>query len=134
MKPPSWELCEVGKRVEPADYIPCLDNVKAVNALKSMRHMEHRERHCPTEPRPRCLVPLPAGYRLPLPWPRSRDMVRMPALLVFFGKPGSGFPASLFIEQSTSSTSNLTSLILLLCAVMLSSRASVVLCGLLVRR
>ncbi|KAM0878186.1 hypothetical protein ACQ4PT_035033 [Festuca glaucescens] len=72
---PSWELCAVGKRVEPADYIPCLDNVKAVNALKSMRHMEHRERHCPTEPRPRCLVPLPAGYRLPLPWPRSRDMI-----------------------------------------------------------
>ncbi|KAK1667634.1 hypothetical protein QYE76_055793 [Lolium multiflorum] len=72
---PSWELCKVGKRVEPADYIPCLDNVKAVNALKSMRRMEHRERHCPTEPRPRCLVPLPAGYRLPLPWPRSRDMI-----------------------------------------------------------
>ncbi|XP_014753707.1 probable methyltransferase PMT23 isoform X2 [Brachypodium distachyon] len=71
----SWDLCEVGKRVEPADYIPCLDNVKAVKALKSTRHMEHRERHCPTEPRPRCLVPLPAGYRLPLPWPRSRDMI-----------------------------------------------------------
>ncbi|KAF7038417.1 hypothetical protein CFC21_048603 [Triticum aestivum] len=71
----SWKLCVVGKRVEPADYIPCLDNVKAVKALKSIRHMEHRERHCPTEPRSRCLVPLPAGYRLPLPWPRSRDMI-----------------------------------------------------------
>ncbi|VAH65558.1 unnamed protein product [Triticum turgidum subsp. durum] len=72
---PSWGLCAVGRRVEPADYIPCLDNVKAVKALKSIRHMEHRERHCPTKPRPRCLVPLPAGYRLPLPWPRSRDMI-----------------------------------------------------------
>ncbi|OQU87780.1 hypothetical protein SORBI_3003G342500 [Sorghum bicolor] len=41
----------------------------------SRRHMEHRERHCPTEPRPRCLVPLPERYRRPVPWPRSRDMI-----------------------------------------------------------
>ncbi|KAJ1286036.1 hypothetical protein BS78_03G323300 [Paspalum vaginatum] len=72
---PSWELCEVGKKVEAADYIPCLDNVKAIKALQSFRHMEHRERHCPTEPRPRCLVPLPERYRSPVPWPRSRDMI-----------------------------------------------------------
>lgn len=72
---PSWELCKVGKEVEAADYIPCLDNVKAIKALKSRRHMEHRERHCPTEPRPRCLVPLPERYRRPVPWPRSRDMI-----------------------------------------------------------
>ncbi|ONM36715.1 putative methyltransferase PMT23 [Zea mays] len=78
---PSWELCKVGKGVAAADYIPCLDNVKAVKALKSLRHMEHRERHCPTDPRPRCLVPLPERYRRPVPWPRSRDMVRTPALL-----------------------------------------------------
>ncbi|RLM93089.1 hypothetical protein C2845_PM08G29850 [Panicum miliaceum] len=77
---PSWELCEVGKGVVAADYIPCLDNVKAIKALKSLRHMEHRERHCP-KPRPRCLVPLPERYRRPVPWPRSRDMVRMPATL-----------------------------------------------------
>ncbi|CAN6346488.1 unnamed protein product [Urochloa humidicola] len=37
--------------------------------------MEHRERHCPVAPRPRCLVPLPFGYRTPVPWPRSRDMI-----------------------------------------------------------
>uniref|UniRef100_M8BUM9 Methyltransferase n=1 Tax=Aegilops tauschii TaxID=37682 RepID=M8BUM9_AEGTA len=36
--------------------------------------MEHRERHCPAPP-PRCLVRMPAGYRLPVPWPRSRDMI-----------------------------------------------------------
>jgi hypothetical protein len=77
---PSWELCEVGKGVVAADYIPCLDNVKAIKGLKSLRHMEHRERHCP-EPRPRCLVPLPERYRRPVPWPRSRDMVRTPAIL-----------------------------------------------------
>jgi hypothetical protein len=78
---PSWELCQVGKGVEAADYIPCLDNVKAIKALKSLRHMEHRERHCPAPP-PRCLVPLPSRYRRPVPWPRSRDMVRTPACLL----------------------------------------------------
>ena len=82
MEVPSWEVCKVGKGVEAADYIQCLDNVKAVKALKSLRHMEHRERHCPTAPRSRCLVPLSAGYRFPVPWPRSRDMVRMPACLL----------------------------------------------------
>jgi hypothetical protein len=77
----SWELCQVGKGVEAADYIPCLDNVKAIKALKSLRHMEHRERHYPAPP-PRCLVPLPSRYRRPVPWPRSRDMVRTPACLL----------------------------------------------------
>ncbi|OAY69039.1 putative methyltransferase PMT23 [Ananas comosus] len=69
-----WEICRVGKGVEAADYIPCLDNVRAIKELRSRRHMEHRERHCP-RPGPRCLVPLPRGYRVPVPWPRSRDMI-----------------------------------------------------------
>ncbi|KAK9283300.1 hypothetical protein L1049_011537 [Liquidambar formosana] len=56
------------------DYIPCLDNMKAIKALKSRRHMEHRERYCPA-PSPRCLVPLPRGYKVPIPWPKSRDMI-----------------------------------------------------------
>nr|CAB3478741.1 unnamed protein product [Digitaria exilis] len=60
------ELCEVGKGVVAAYYIPCLDNVKAIKSLKSMRHMENWERHCP-EPRARCLVPLPERYRRPVP-------------------------------------------------------------------
>ncbi|KAM3729345.1 hypothetical protein ACB098_12G004400 [Castanea mollissima] len=63
-----WKLC---KGTVAVDFIPCLDNFKA---LKARRHMEHRERHCP-DPNPRCLVPLPSGYRIPLPWPKSRDMV-----------------------------------------------------------
>lgn len=58
------------------DYIPCLDNVEAVKKLPSIRHMEHRERHCPS-PSPRCLVPLPVGYKLPVLWPKSKDMVRL---------------------------------------------------------
>ncbi|KAL2549801.1 putative methyltransferase PMT23 [Forsythia ovata] len=66
-----WKVCEGSVAV---DYIPCLDNNKAINALRSRRHMEHRERHCP-DPSPRCLVPLPDGYKIPVPWPKSRDMV-----------------------------------------------------------
>lgn len=67
-----WELCKGSAAV---DYIPCLDNWNAIKALPSRRHMEHRERHCP-DPTPKCLVPLPKGYRIPVPWPKSRDMVR----------------------------------------------------------
>ncbi|CAL0327921.1 unnamed protein product [Lupinus luteus] len=68
-----WKLC---KGVVAVDYIPCLDNLKAIKALRSRRHMEHRERHCP-DSRPRCLLPLPKGYKVPVPWPKSRDMVRL---------------------------------------------------------
>ena len=67
----SWTLCP-GPLA--ADFIPCLDNFKAIKALKSRRHMEHRECHCPAPP-PRCLVPMPAGYKAKVPWPKSRDMV-----------------------------------------------------------
>ncbi|XP_015877447.2 probable methyltransferase PMT23 [Ziziphus jujuba] len=67
----NWELCKGPLAV---DYIPCLDNFKAIKALKSRRHMEHRERHCP-DPSPRCLIPLPVGYKMPVPWPKSRDMI-----------------------------------------------------------
>ncbi|EEE64058.1 hypothetical protein OsJ_18888 [Oryza sativa Japonica Group] len=70
-----WETCRPGRGVSSADYIPCLDNMRAIKALRSRRHMEHRERHCPVAPRPRCLVRVPSGYRSPVPWPRSRDMI-----------------------------------------------------------
>lgn len=66
-----WALCEGPLAT---DYIPCLDNYEAIKALKSRRHMEHRERHCPI-PAPRCLVPIPKGYKVPIPWPKSREMV-----------------------------------------------------------
>ncbi|KAL6977507.1 hypothetical protein U1Q18_026306 [Sarracenia purpurea var. burkii] len=67
----NWKLCE---GVVAVDYIPCLDNFVAIKALKSRRHMEHRERHCP-EPNLQCLIPLPKGYKVPVPWPKSRDMI-----------------------------------------------------------
>ncbi|KVI02870.1 putative S-adenosyl-L-methionine-dependent methyltransferase [Cynara cardunculus var. scolymus] len=67
-----WELCNV---TAGNDYIPCLDNVKAINALRGSRdHFEHRQRLCPDEA-PTCLVPLPDGYKTPLPWPQSRDKI-----------------------------------------------------------
>nr|DAD26318.1 TPA_asm: hypothetical protein HUJ06_027786 [Nelumbo nucifera] len=64
-----WTACKGSAAI---DYIPCLDNMKAIKALKSRKHMEHRERHCPN-PSLLCLVPLPQGYKIPVPWPRSRD-------------------------------------------------------------
>ncbi|AES71217.2 methyltransferase PMT16, putative [Medicago truncatula] len=66
-----WKLC---KGVLAVDYIPCLDNLKAIKALKRRRHMEHRERHCPKST-PHCLLPLPKGYKVPVSWPKSRDMI-----------------------------------------------------------
>ncbi|KAK4367177.1 hypothetical protein RND71_015057 [Anisodus tanguticus] len=66
-----WKLCPGPLAV---DYIPCLDNWKAIKKIRSRRHMEHRERHCPV-PSPRCLIPLPVGYKLPVSWPKSRDMI-----------------------------------------------------------
>jgi len=68
-----WKLCKNSVTV---DYIPCLDNYKAIQALKSRRHMEHRERHCP-DTSLNCLLPLPKGYKVPVHWPKSRDMVRL---------------------------------------------------------
>lgn len=68
-----WDVCTGPMAV---DYIPCLDNVEAVKKLPSIRHMEHRERHCPS-PSPRCLAPMPVGYKLPVLWPKSKEMVRL---------------------------------------------------------
>lgn len=66
-----WKLCNTTTGPE---YIPCLDNWQAIRKLPGIRHYEHRERHCPDEA-PTCLVPLPEGYRSPIKWPKSRDMV-----------------------------------------------------------
>ncbi|KAK3136252.1 hypothetical protein QOZ80_5BG0430420 [Eleusine coracana subsp. coracana] len=68
----TWKLCNT---TAGADYIPCLDNDAAIKKLKTTKHYEHRERHCPSTP-PTCLVPLPDGYRTPIPWPSSRDKIR----------------------------------------------------------
>ncbi|KAG6516732.1 probable methyltransferase PMT26 [Zingiber officinale] len=66
-----WKLCSVTAR---ADYIPCLDNEAALKKLRSTKHYEHRERHCPEQART-CLVPLPEGYKQSIKWPESRDKI-----------------------------------------------------------
>lgn len=67
----SWKLCNSSAGI---DYIPCLDNTYAINSLKTTKHYEHRERHCPEEG-PTCLVPIPDGYKQSVKWPDSRDKV-----------------------------------------------------------
>lgn len=69
----TWRLCN---ETTGPDFIPCLDNTKAIQQLRTTAHYEHRERHCPGEG-PVCLVPLPEGYKVPIPWPKSRDKVRV---------------------------------------------------------
>ncbi|KAK9282604.1 hypothetical protein L1049_010821 [Liquidambar formosana] len=67
-----FALCPVSMR----EYIPCLDNVEAIRKLKSTERGERFERHCPEKGRGlNCLVRPPKGYRVPIPWPRSRDEV-----------------------------------------------------------
>ncbi|CAM6019141.1 unnamed protein product [Sphagnum balticum] len=68
-----WKLCAWSGS---QDYIPCLDNTKAIKALRTTKHFEHRERHCPLqEELPKCLVPLPDGYTQPIRWKLSRDQI-----------------------------------------------------------
>ncbi|KAL1538985.1 putative methyltransferase PMT26 [Salvia divinorum] len=67
----SWKLCST---TAGPDYIPCLDNLKAIKKLSSTKHYEHRERHCPENP-PTCLVPLPEGYQRSIEWPTSREKI-----------------------------------------------------------
>ncbi|KAK4429603.1 putative methyltransferase PMT10 [Sesamum alatum] len=57
-------------------YIPCLDNVEAIPRFNSSGNGEKYERHCPENGKGLdCLVPRPKGYKLHIPWPKSRDEV-----------------------------------------------------------
>ncbi|KAL2528285.1 putative methyltransferase PMT26 [Forsythia ovata] len=67
----SWKLCNT---TAGTDYIPCLDNWEAIKNLRTTKHYEHRERHCPDNP-PTCLVPLPEGYQRSVEWPISREKI-----------------------------------------------------------
>ncbi|KAI7731199.1 hypothetical protein M8C21_011630 [Ambrosia artemisiifolia] len=67
----NWKLCNV---TAGPDYIPCLDNLQAIRSLRTTKHYEHRERHCPENP-PTCLVPVPEGYQRPIKWPTSREKI-----------------------------------------------------------
>lgn len=58
------------------EYIPCLDNVEGIRKLKTKGRGEKFERHCPGKGKGlNCLVPAPKGYKIPIPWPKSRDEV-----------------------------------------------------------
>ncbi|KAG9452237.1 hypothetical protein H6P81_005141 [Aristolochia fimbriata] len=58
------------------EYIPCLDNVEAIQKLKSTDKGEKFERHCPEQGKGlNCLVPAAKDYKQPIPWPKSRDEV-----------------------------------------------------------
>jgi len=66
------------------DYIPCLDNKKWLATHRQRKHYEHRERHCPTPAElPKCLVPLPPGYKQHIKWPESRSEVCLTLDLFF---------------------------------------------------
>ncbi|KNA13332.1 hypothetical protein SOVF_117730 [Spinacia oleracea] len=67
----TWKLCNVTASY---DYIPCLDNEKALKKLRTTKHFQHRERHCPEDPST-CLVPIPQGYKKPVQWPQSRNKI-----------------------------------------------------------
>lgn len=68
-----------------SEYIPCLDNVDAIRKMPSTEKGEKFERHCPEEGKGlNCLVPAPKGYRAPIPWPKSRDEVKILSLLFLF--------------------------------------------------
>ncbi|CAN6372777.1 unnamed protein product [Urochloa humidicola] len=57
-----------------ADHTPCHDQDRAMKFPR--KNMVYRERHCPSaSERLRCLIPAPAGYVTPFPWPKSRDYV-----------------------------------------------------------
>jgi hypothetical protein len=68
-----WKTCAF-EGVDAHTYIPCLDNKDYLDHLATRKHYEHRERHCPSEEDlPKCLVPLPPGYKPHIPWPASRN-------------------------------------------------------------
>ncbi|GMH06800.1 hypothetical protein Nepgr_008640 [Nepenthes gracilis] len=61
-----------------SELIPCLDRhlIYRLKLKPNMTLMEHYERHCPPpERRYNCLIPPPAGYKIPIRWPASRDEV-----------------------------------------------------------
>ncbi|CAK9138490.1 unnamed protein product [Ilex paraguariensis] len=67
-----YRVCDESMR----DNIPCLDNVEAISQLNSTDKGENYERHCHKKGRELdCLVPRPKGYKLHIPWPKSRDEV-----------------------------------------------------------
>ncbi|KAJ7528246.1 hypothetical protein O6H91_16G091300 [Diphasiastrum complanatum] len=54
------------------DSTPCTDPERWKKY--DIHRMAFRERHCPPQSeRTECLIPPPVGYKVPIPWPKSRD-------------------------------------------------------------
>lgn len=69
---PKFPNCDDSLR----EYIPCMDNVEAIQRLESTENGEKFERHCPEKGKElNCLILPPKNYRTPIPWPKSRDEV-----------------------------------------------------------
>ncbi|XP_010691259.2 probable methyltransferase PMT11 [Beta vulgaris subsp. vulgaris] len=67
-----FPICDDSMR----EYIPCMDNEEAIKQLESTEKGEKFERHCPEKGKElNCLVPAPKNYKIPIPWPKSRDEV-----------------------------------------------------------
>ncbi|KAG6593834.1 putative methyltransferase PMT8 [Cucurbita argyrosperma subsp. argyrosperma] len=72
--PKSYPVCDDRH----SELIPCLDRhlIYQMRLKLDLSLMEHYERHCPPpERRFNCLIPPPAGYKVPIKWPKSRDEV-----------------------------------------------------------
>ncbi|XP_062222460.1 probable methyltransferase PMT15 [Phragmites australis] len=67
--PPRYRACAA----KYSEYTPCEDVARSLRYPRD--RLVYRERHCLAgRERLRCLVPAPAGYRTPFPWPASRDV------------------------------------------------------------
>lgn len=67
-QPASFPACDVAL----SEYTPCQDAKRSMAFPRD--RLIYRERHCPTEAELlKCLVPAPAGYKVPFRWPQSRD-------------------------------------------------------------
>nr|CAB3477217.1 unnamed protein product [Digitaria exilis] len=74
VKPKSFPVCDDRH----SELIPCLDRnlIYQMRLKLDLNLMEHYERHCPPrERRFNCLIPPPHGYKVPIKWPKSRDVV-----------------------------------------------------------
>ncbi|RRT69637.1 hypothetical protein GW17_00026992 [Ensete ventricosum] len=68
--PAAWEFTACDAKY--SEYTPCEDRDRSLRFDRD--RLIYRERHCPEKGELlKCLVPAPAGYRNPFPWPASRD-------------------------------------------------------------
>ncbi|MCO5597816.1 hypothetical protein L7F22_051900 [Adiantum nelumboides] len=79
--PSERQVLEDGMHVCPQEFselIPCHNRSFSRMSFKGLNYerKEDLEKHCPPlKDQPFCLVPPPAGYRIPVRWPKSREFV-----------------------------------------------------------